>query len=121
MIEEDNFANSAQEAQTEPADFSPEETAIKKKRKISRDLMMILIIGFLFGIAIKTEVAKRINVVDLSLYGKQGYNFAEIQKNLDEKIQEQSQAQNQAPSQDSPNQASNQVPSSQIPEQIPPQ
>ncbi|HEX7586629.1 MAG TPA: hypothetical protein VF390_03290 [Patescibacteria group bacterium] len=108
MIEENNFENSAQEAQTEPADFSQEEPATKNKRKISSEMVMIIIIGFLFGIAIKTEVSKRINVVDSSFYGKQSYNFAEIQKRLDEQNQAQSQAQNQAPGQ---------VPASQVPGQ----
>jgi len=110
-------ANKSNETAAEPQKLLPEgnygDKLIQKiKEKISVELLMILIIGFLFGIAIKTEVGKRINIADKTFYGKQGYDFAEIQKRLDEQIQAQSQAQNQAP----PSQA----PPSQVPEQVQP-
>jgi len=110
-------ANKSNETAAEPQKLLPEgnygDKLIQKiKEKISVELLMILIIGFLFGIAIKTEVGKRINITDKTFYGKQGYNFVEIQKRLDEQIQAQSQAQNQAP----PSQA----PPSQVPEQVQP-
>ena len=114
-------ANKSNETAAEPQKLLPEgnygDKLIQKiKEKISVELLMILIIGFLFGIAIKTEVGKRINIADKTFYGKQGYNFVEIQKRLDEQIQAQSQAQKQAPGQASPSQA----PPSQVPEQVQP-
>lgn len=74
-----------------------EENIEKSKKKISSEIVMILLIGFLFGIALKTEFSKRINVADRSFYGKQGYDFAEIQKKLAAQQQAQEQDQNPAP------------------------
>ncbi|MEK7598768.1 MAG: hypothetical protein AAB487_03460 [Patescibacteria group bacterium] len=90
--------NKVQEAETEAANL-PEESGEDKKRKISSEMVIILIIGFLFGIAIKTEVAKRINVADSTFYGKQGYSFAEMQKRLDDQAQAQNQVPDEAPPQ----------------------
>jgi len=102
-----------QEAEVESADFSDEQSGEKKVKKISSEIIMILIIGFLFGIAIKTEVAKRINVVDSTFYAKQGYDFVEIQKRLDEQVKARSQEQNQAPAEVSPSQVPDQTPPAQ--------
>jgi hypothetical protein len=55
-----------------------EENSEPKKVKISSELIIIALIGFLFGMAIKTEFGKRINVTDKAFYGKQGYDFAEM-------------------------------------------
>lgn len=106
MVEE----NKVQEAETEEAE-SPEESGEGKKRKISSEMLIILIIGFLFGIAIKTEVAKRINVADSTFYGKQGYSFVEMQNRQNAQNQEQIPAPDQAP-------APEQVPT---PDQVPQQ
>ena len=88
-----------QEAQTEPLDNSDEsginETFQRIKKAISLELVMIIIIGLLFGIAIKNETAKRINVTDKSFYGKQAYDFVNMQKALNQ--QSQNQSQNPAP------------------------
>ena len=94
--------NKIQDAQVESADSTQEQNEGKKWKKISSDLIMILIIGVLFGIAIKTEVAKRINVVDSSFYGKQGYDLAEMQKKIDEQNQSQVQEQAQTEAQPQP-------------------
>lgn len=102
--------NKIQEAETESVNLS-EESDDGKKSKISSEMVIILIIGFLFGIAVKTEVAKRINVADSTFYGKQGYSFAEIQKRLDDQIQAQNQAPTQAPPSPAPSQTPDQVPS----------
>ncbi|OGI16308.1 MAG: hypothetical protein A2Z52_02485 [Candidatus Moranbacteria bacterium RBG_19FT_COMBO_42_6] len=93
--------NKVQEAETE-APVSPEEKGELKKRKISSELLIILIIGFLFGIAIKTEVAKRVNVVDSTFYGKQGYNFVEMQNRQNAQNQEQAPVPEPAPDQVQP-------------------
>jgi len=74
--------NKISEAETEQADLFNGENSESKRKKISSELVMILLIGFLFGIAVKTEMSKRINVTDKSFYGKHGYNFVEMQKNL---------------------------------------
>jgi|WetSurMetagenome_2_1015567.scaffolds.fasta_scaffold1636038_1 hypothetical protein len=66
------------------------EAEIEKKskpRRISTEIIFFLILGFLLGIAIKTEAVKRITIghddyrID-SL--KQGYDFVQIQKDLSE-------------------------------------
>lgn len=82
-----NEENQVSEAETEKINPLNEETNENGKKKISSEMVMILLIGFLFGVAIKTEFSKRINVADRTFYGKQGYNFIELQKKLDEQNQ----------------------------------
>ena len=81
--------NKIKDAETEPIK-AERQTSFKsfylaKKKNISTEMIMILLVGILFGIAVKTEIAKRINVADKAFYGKQSFDFAQMQKNLDEK------------------------------------
>ena len=55
-----------------------------KKKKISSEMIMIILIGLLFGVAVKTEISKRINIADKTFYGKQSFDFAQMQKNAEE-------------------------------------
>lgn len=91
--------NKTQDAQIESLASAPEEEGGTNKRKISSEILIVLIIGFLFGIAIKTEVSKRINVADSAFYGKQGYSFAEIQERQAAQNQEPVPAPEEAPPQ----------------------
>ena len=92
-----NDEKKIKDAETESADASDKSMIEayfgKLKKVISAELLMIMIIGFLFGIAIKNEAIKRINVTDKSFYGKQSYDFAEMKRNLDEKSKNQPQNQ----------------------------
>jgi hypothetical protein len=54
-----------------------------KMKKISTEVVMVFLIGLLFGIAVKTEVAKRVNIADKTFYGKQSFDFAQMQKNAE--------------------------------------
>jgi hypothetical protein len=93
--------NKIKEAEIEPAkagesDVSRRFNSIKKK--ISSEMVMILLIGILFGIAVKTEMSKRINIADKTFYGKQSFDFAQIQKNLEEKQKTQESSPETLPS-----------------------
>jgi len=51
-------------------------------------MALFLILGFLVGVAVKTEAAKRVTIGfnDYKIVSlKQGYNFSEMRKNLAEK------------------------------------
>jgi hypothetical protein len=85
------------EAETESVKTPGEDSAESEKKKISSEIIIILLIGLLFGIAIKTEFSKRINVVDSTFYGKHGYSFDEMQKRQDALNQAQNPDQGQAP------------------------
>jgi len=76
---------------------SPEVLEKKRKREVIFELALFLILGILLGITIKTEAVKRITIgfSDYKIIeGKQGYNFQELEKNLELK-QEAASMQNQ--------------------------
>jgi hypothetical protein len=54
----------------------------KKLKKISGETWMLLIVGILLGMVVKTEAAKRINVADGNIYAKQSFDFVQIEKDL---------------------------------------
>lgn len=78
-----------------PAESAEVSASEEKKSKISSELIMILIIGLLFGYAVKTEFSKRINVIDKTVYESQAFNFTDMQKSQDAANQAQAQAQAQ--------------------------
>ncbi len=70
------------------------------KRKFYFEMALFLVLGFLIGVAVKTEAAKRVTIgfSDYKIGSfNQGYSFSEIQKNLEE---EQAAAQEQAANQE---------------------
>ena len=62
-------------------------------------MIMIFLIGLLFGYAVKMEFSKKINVIDKTFYGKQAFNFIDMQKSQDAAAQAQEQEQGQLPDQ----------------------
>lgn len=81
------MANKIQDAEVEQIseEIYEEEKVEKRARKISAEALMILVIGVLLGIVIKTEVGKRINVADQNVYLKQSYDFSVMEKAVREK------------------------------------
>lgn len=78
-----NEENMIQEAQVEPAQVSELEkpnSCCAWRKKINSEIIMLAIIGVLFGMAIKTEVSKRVNIADKAVYGKQAYDLAKPQE-----------------------------------------
>jgi len=60
----------------------------KGKQGFYFEMALFLVLGFLVGVAVKTEAAKRVTIGfnDYKVVSlKQGYSFSEIQKNLAEK------------------------------------
>jgi hypothetical protein len=60
----------------------PKKNWLKDLKKVSGETWMLLIIGILLGMVVKTEAAKRINIADGNMYAKQSFDFAQIEKDL---------------------------------------
>jgi hypothetical protein len=104
MTEENKTESSVQEAEVESVSDSTQEQEMeqskeKRERRISGEMVMIFIIGILFGMAIKTEVSKQINVVDKNFYAKQAYDLNAKQKQVEDQKPEAAPAQDANPSQ----------------------
>ena len=86
-IEKEEPEKNIAEPISEPEE-SPEDIEKKKKREVVFEMALFLILGVLLGITIKTEAVKRITIGfnDYKMIeGKQGYNFKEMEKVLEQK------------------------------------
>ena len=71
---------------------------LKKHSFLKKELLFLLVLGFLVGAVIKTEAAKRITIGFEDYKAKnfeQAYDFEKIQKELKEKFEAQSKQQDQ--------------------------
>ena len=97
MEQESNLNDSKSETPQEETG-----SVIKRKGDLAFELVLIFILGFLLGVTIKTEAAKRVTIGfnDYKIeQAKQGYDFAAIKEGL-KKSQEQ--AEQAAPTQEAP-------------------
>lgn len=72
-----------------------EEKETGKKRLINLEIVFFLILGFLLGVVIKTEAAKRVTIGfdDYQIKSlQQSYNFTELEKKISEKSEQATQA-----------------------------
>lgn len=87
MEQENNQMGSSQEVLEEG---NKEEA--KRKNDAVFEMILILILGFLLGVTIKTEASKRVTIGfnDYKIQqAKQSYDFAAIKANLQQQSQEQ--------------------------------
>ncbi len=90
--------NKIQEAEIISENISEEKQPVEKKFKFRNKLALIFVLGFLIGIALKTEALKKITIgySDYLMNIKtQNYNINQMQADLSRAIEE-TQAQNEA-------------------------
>lgn len=90
--------NKIQEAEIVPENIDMEKQPLEKKSKFRNKLILIFILGFLVGIALKLEALKKITIgyndylMDIK---PQNYDINKMQADLSKKIAEEMQAQNE--------------------------
>lgn len=88
--------NKVQEAEIVPENITMEKQPLEKKSKFRNKLMLIFILGFLIGIALKIEALKKITIgyndylMDIK---PQNYDINKMQADLSKRIAEEMQAQ----------------------------
>lgn len=83
-----------------------ETNSISEKNNLYLEYVLFLILGFLLGVAIKTEAAKRITVGynDYQIENKlQAYNMNQLQKEIIEKAKKEKEMQDQQQNQQDSN------------------